>query len=59
MYIIVAIVAAAAYLVSAHITYAAVRAYHNTPKRNLAVYGITGMIAAGFVLGSALEHVLP
>lgn len=59
MYIFIALVAFMAYVVSARLTFKSLAAYHSTDQRGLATYGITGMIVAGFVLGSALEHLLP
>lgn len=59
MLIIAALIAAAAYVQSARVTYIALRACQHAGLRNRATYGITGMIVSGFVLGSALEHLLP
>lgn len=56
MYIILALVWAAAYAVSTYMTYNALLAPVLSKR---ATFGITGMIASGFLLGSVLEHLLP
>lgn len=56
MYVLIAIVSSAAYGVSGYFAYEALL----TPvMSNRAMLGITGMIASGIVLGSALGHLLP
>lgn len=53
----IAIAAAGVYAFSTVITFRALRVA--SKYRDSAVWGITGMIASGLVLGGALEHLLP
>jgi NH3-dependent NAD+ synthetase len=57
--ILTMLIAGAAYVGSAMLTFNSLRTCQHRPVRNGAVLGISGMIASAVVLGNVLERLLP